>query len=355
MLYRPSAFGNSNDSLTITSNDSPKKIYLKGTGFVINPVTAGTLYGVTASQENGSLLTINTTNGSGSTVGITGYLQLSSVAIKKSSGILYGIYPTTLSTLVRINASAGDAYSLTTIPFANIKGLAFDLNDDLYFSISDGRLYRFNVSNNDTTLIGNTGISNFYGITFNPVSGQLWGISLTGNVYRINKLTAVSALVGSTGLTLTTSLAFGIDRRLYGVSGVGNIISTLFSIDTANGTGTSIGSTGKKGINGIVMSPNPIGIQPISSIIPDKFALYQNFPNPFNPSTKIQFDIPKQSLVKIRIYDITGKELTFLVNQKFNTGRYIAEWDASNYPSGIYFYRIETSDFTLSKKMILLK
>ena len=173
MLFRPTIAGNINDSLTVSSNDAPKKIYLRGRGYIINPVTAGTLYGVTGTQENGSLVTVSTTNGAGSTVGVTGFSLLTGVAIKKSTGVLYGVYPGTLSSLVRINAAAGDAYTLTTIPFINVKGLAFDLNDDLYFSISDGRLYKFNISNNDTTMIGNTGIANLYGITLNPVTISL--------------------------------------------------------------------------------------------------------------------------------------------------------------------------------------
>ncbi|MBN1633034.1 MAG: T9SS type A sorting domain-containing protein [Ignavibacteria bacterium] len=85
------------------------------------------------------------------------------------------------------------------------------------------------------------------------------------------------------------------------------------------------------------------------------FELKQNYPNPFNPVTTIAFSIPKSSFIKIIIYNILGKEITKIVNQKMEAGNYLTEWNASEYPSGVYFYRLETSDFTDTKRMILVK
>lgn len=99
----------------------------------------------------------------------------------------------------------------------------------------------------------------------------------------------------------------------------------------------------------------PVGIIPLTSSVPDKFSLSQNFPNPFNPTTNINFDIPKNSFVKLKIYDVSGKELTSLVNENLNAGSYNYQWDASSFTSGVYFYRIETNDFIETKRMILLK
>jgi serine protease AprX len=102
------------------------------------------------------------------------------------------------------------------------------------------------------------------------------------------------------------------------------------------------------------------GITPISSEIPNSFKLYNNYPNPFNPSTKIKFDIPAAGLdnnqfVKIRVYDLLGREVITLVNDQLKPGRYEISFDASKYSSGVYFYKLETTDFTDIKKMILLK
>lgn len=88
---------------------------------------------------------------------------------------------------------------------------------------------------------------------------------------------------------------------------------------------------------------------------PTEFKLSQNFPNPFNPSTNIQYSIPKDNLVKLKIYDILGKELIVLVNEFKHAGSYKATFDGKDLPSGLYFYRIEAGDFVQVKKMMLVK
>jgi hypothetical protein len=98
-----------------------------------------------------------------------------------------------------------------------------------------------------------------------------------------------------------------------------------------------------------------IGVNSNSRKIPANFALYQNYPNPFNPVTKINFDIPKSSHVNLRIFDVLGREVAVLVNENMKPGKYEAEWNASQFASGVYFYEINTDDFRDVKKMILIK
>jgi hypothetical protein len=97
------------------------------------------------------------------------------------------------------------------------------------------------------------------------------------------------------------------------------------------------------------------GINMISSEIPKTYALTQNYPNPFNPTTNINFDLPNSGFVKLIIYDLLGREITRLVNQQMQAGSYSADWDAANYPSGVYFYSLLTEDFAETKKMVLVK
>ena len=97
------------------------------------------------------------------------------------------------------------------------------------------------------------------------------------------------------------------------------------------------------------------GNKNISGEIPVKYNLYQNYPNPFNPTTNIRFDLHKSSHAKLIVYDILGKEVATLVNEKFSAGSYEVNWNGSNYPSGVYFYRLETDDFVDVKKMLLVK
>ena len=104
-----------------------------------------------------------------------------------------------------------------------------------------------------------------------------------------------------------------------------------------------------------IVVKNPIGISNISGEIPTGYVLEQNFPNPFNPVTKIRFSVPEASDVNLKFFDCSGRELKELINLKLNAGKYVYELDASGFSSGIYFYRLKAGGFTETRKMILLK
>ena len=98
-----------------------------------------------------------------------------------------------------------------------------------------------------------------------------------------------------------------------------------------------------------------IGINNEGGEIPAEFKLLQNYPNPFNPATNIQFMLPKAEMVKLRIFDILGNEVTVLVDGFKQAGTYIVTFDASQYATGIYFYTLEAGSFRQTKKMLLVK
>jgi len=85
------------------------------------------------------------------------------------------------------------------------------------------------------------------------------------------------------------------------------------------------------------------------------FSLEQNYPNPFNPVTVIRYSLSENRHTALRIFDALGKEIATLVNEKQNVGTYSVEWDAWDYPSGVYFYSFETDNFKQSKRMIMIK
>jgi hypothetical protein len=89
--------------------------------------------------------------------------------------------------------------------------------------------------------------------------------------------------------------------------------------------------------------------------IPQKFMLYQNYPNPFNPTTTISYDLPVRSRVRLSIYNILGQEVATLVDSEQEPGRYDVKFDASDLPSGVYFYTLQTPYFTKTNKMVLVK
>jgi len=97
----------------------------------------------------------------------------------------------------------------------------------------------------------------------------------------------------------------------------------------------------------------PTGIS--SNNLPFIYLLEQNYPNPFNPSTSIKYSVPKADLVTLKVFDVSGKEVAVLVNGMKQQGIYTVDFNASNLASGIYFYRIETGEFTAVKKMVLIK
>ncbi len=89
--------------------------------------------------------------------------------------------------------------------------------------------------------------------------------------------------------------------------------------------------------------------------IPTEYSISQNFPNPFNPTTKIKFGLPKAGLTRITVYDLLGREIMTLINNELKVGYHEINIDAHNLPSGIYLYKIQSGDFTQTKKMILMK
>src|SRR5206468_2642505 len=122
-------------------------------------------------------------------------------------------------------------------------------------------------------------------------------------------------------------------------SGTGGTVTTPNpTVTTPNPTVTTPTPIVSSG--GIVTTICVIGIQPISNEIPDSYKLYQNYPNPFNASSKIKFQIAKLGEVKLVIYDVLGHEVETLLDEPFNPGTYDVEWDATNFPSGIYFYSL---------------
>ncbi|MBI5729849.1 MAG: T9SS type A sorting domain-containing protein [Ignavibacteriales bacterium] len=89
--------------------------------------------------------------------------------------------------------------------------------------------------------------------------------------------------------------------------------------------------------------------------IPDKYGLYQNFPNPFNPTTTINYQLPNDGFVTIKVYDMLSKEVAVLVNENKSAGYYKIDFNASKLTSGVYIYTITANNFIQSKKMLLMK
>ena len=97
------------------------------------------------------------------------------------------------------------------------------------------------------------------------------------------------------------------------------------------------------------------GVEKLDSEIPAEYELSNNYPNPFNPTTKINFSIPNTGLVSLKVFNVLGEVVGNLVDGELTAGSYAFDFDASNLSSGVYFYTLSTNDFSLTKKMMLLK
>jgi hypothetical protein len=103
-------------------------------------------------------------------------------------------------------------------------------------------------------------------------------------------------------------------------------------------------------------SAMPVGVTPrLAPAVPTAFALYQNFPNPFNPTTVIRFDVAASSEVSLVVVDVLGQEVARLVSERKEPGSYEMRFDASNLSSGVYFYHMQSGDFVQTRKLVVLR
>lgn len=99
----------------------------------------------------------------------------------------------------------------------------------------------------------------------------------------------------------------------------------------------------------------PTAVKSASDNLPKTFHLYPNYPNPFNPSTMIFYDVPTTSIVSLTVYDLLGRKVETLINQRQSPGKYGVRFDASRLASGVYFYRLQAGGFSQTKKLMLVK
>ena len=106
---------------------------------------------------------------------------------------------------------------------------------------------------------------------------------------------------------------------------------------------------------GLIPPDEPVGIQPISNVVPEKFELHQNFPNPFNPSTTIRFDINTSGNVSLKVHDVLGREVAVLVDEYLRAGSYERVFESADLSSGVYFYTLMAGEFEKTLRMVVVR
>jgi len=292
--------------------------------------------------------------------------------VNNQNGVLFGAgsYP---SFGVLKSTNSGLNWEMTSTSFsASVYSLCITSNGILFAGTAGGGVYR---SNNDgaswiqcqpsgsVISLAAAPNGNVYA-AFSSVSGGQAGIYRSVN-YGVNweliglanldyftlKINSAGHIYagGFYGAGLYRSTNYGVNW--YQVqNGLYNRMVTTINFDNSGYgyAGTYYGGLYKTNIS-------TIGINVISTEIPEKYSLSQNYPNPFNPQTVIKFTVPKNSHVKLDVFDALGKKVETLVDQNMNPGTFEVTWNAIAYSSGVYFYKIETEGFSETKRMILTK
>jgi hypothetical protein len=359
----PTVAGVCSELYTIFCNDPDfSGISLEGNGYNMDPAEEKTIYASSGIQNNGEILTINKTTGTGTSIGPSLFDEVKSVAIDPNSGTLYGIVPYNNNVdIVRVNSGGGDSYYLFNIDLPFMEGIAFDTTGNLYGILRSGEIYTIDLTDSTYTLVADAEGS-FSALTFHPETNELWVTSRSfvppnnDAIIKIDITTGDTTIVGHTGLgKITNDIVFDEGHNLYGVIGASTETNDFISIDVSNGVGTIVGSVGFQHILGLAYIESVTSVDYENNLLPKQFSLKQNYPNPFNPKTTIRYEIPERSFIALKIYNLLGREVVTLVSEENDAGYYSIEFDASTLSSGIYFYRLQAGSFVETKKMMLLK
>jgi hypothetical protein len=268
--------------------------------------------------------------------------------------------------------------------------------------VSANRVARFNTQTNTWSSLG-TGSSN-------GVNNRVHALAVVGNEVVVGGFFTSAGGVSANNVarfntqtntwsTLGTGSSNGVDNDVNALAVVGNevvvggnftsaggvSVNYVARFNTQTNTWSSLGTGSSNGVSGgIVYALAVVGnevvvgggftsaggvsanyvarwnsgtsrVEQLSPTAPKTFLLEQNYPNPFNPSTTISYQLPVASEVKLEVYDVLGKKIATLVNERQSAGSYQVVWNASGLSSGTYFYRLQAGTFVETKKMIMVK
>ncbi|MFA5404799.1 MAG: T9SS type A sorting domain-containing protein [Ignavibacteria bacterium] len=270
-------------------------------------------------------------------ISISGSKQLDGMTVD-NNGNLYVAdydYSGTNDQIFKINLST-QAWSTFVPP-----GVGLGSPQDIEFDLENNRLIVVNwftgspiqaVSLSDSTVtnIVENSIGNFDGIARDTAGDYYITSWVTNSVYKYDKNFANPPIVISSGHNGPANISY-------------NAIGNKLSVPNYNSNSITY------------IDLNSIGIKKIEGSLPNDYKLYQNYPNPFNPSTNIKYQIVKNSFITLKVYNILGKEVTTLVNEKQTPGTYEVSWNGEMNPSGIYYYTLETGNYKNTMRMTLLK
>jgi len=296
-------------------------------GKVFASIQSGlTLAGLYVSTNNGDNWTLNSFATTGAeALGTNGNIMY-------GSAFQYGVYK---------SANAGLNWSFTNNPNYANTCILVTAGDSVIVG-KDGAFYRsLNGGINWTTFQTGECVMNYK--NFLRINNYLFAAC----IYSSNSSTA--------GVYMSSNFGVNWINRNQGLPSIPNFEAYTLAYD---GTYIYLGGQPTNINNPCIYKrsfSNIVGINPVSSILPDEYKLFQNYPNPFNPKTIISFQLPRAEQTILKIFDALGKEITTLINDKLISGTYNIDWDASDFSSGIYFARLEAGSYKQIIKMLMIK
>ena len=341
IVFLPQSFGTFNDTLSIVSNGGNTQIPLSATSpYPIALVSRNRLdYGMVS----------------------LGTGQIQNIVVRDSSINALSIdtiYTKTKAYKVSLSRGTVKPADSLTISMTFTPDTTGDFNDTLYIrNNSQTPLYRLPLSGSSP--MPEITVTNVLS-AFTAKAGQSGTQSVRFTNSSINVLVLDSAQTMTKYFRVTTTFPDTVIKGDTASIQIGFLPDSVRSYTDTLYVYSNAGSPTVIALSGT--GSTPTGILREGNAIPTVYELYQNYPNPFNPTTTIKFALPTQSQVSVTIYDILGREVKELVNDKLQAGYYHFTWDATRFASGVYFYRIEAQSlsgdkksFVEVKKLLLLK
>jgi len=373
VTFSPTSMGPVEAVVTVSSDDVNKPLQsttIRGEG--VAPPAPGTLFGSDAEY----LFILDPTSAARQFIGaIKGMGSIAEIEFR-SDGTLFGTTSGQSSKLIAINVPDGTPDVIAECRVGDgctISALEFDAADRLYGVVSyypptftPAQLVIIDTGSGDITLIGSIGHFDgvIGGLTFGPDStlySVYSGPDNESHLITIDRFTGVNRVVGGIGFEDVSSMEFGPDGVLYG----GTAYGSLITIDPQTGKGKFVGRSSFAALNGLAFYPDiKVGIGTIEGEqqfvdLPSDFALTFNYPNPFNPTTQLRYQLPETATVIMTIFNTLGQKVQSLVKGEAKVaGYHEVEWNGRNeggdvVPSGTYFcyFKAYSKDRVYEKKL----
>jgi len=365
-----------NGGISILSNDfktSNLTIPFTVNYLSVNKAVKGWLYASTGrgSGSTGRVIKLDTQTGEGVDIGLSGFSPLRSLSLNPTTGELFG-YTASLGQptyVVKVDGQSGFGLYQFEAP-VSLSAMTFNQSGDLIGVASTQRIYKFDLASGDTTYLITSKIK-VASLAVEPSTEDFWvSIDAASNkdrLYKIDKTSGDTIFIGRAGIGNSTirALAFDNQGNLWGAYGEESAISSLLKFDKTTGVASIVGTTNYRGVLGLAFAPDSTTAVKSEQTQPRSFALFNNYPNPFNPSTTIEFALPVSANIKVKVYNLLGQTVKILYDGMKDAGYYKLNWNSddvngNSVSSGIYFYELTASgfdgkEFNQMKKMILIK